>query len=134
MMLIEVGNYLKTAGVVGAEGESWWVGSEPDGHDEPVIILYQYPAGEAEYVQDVMLPNQERAQIQVVARGIKYDEVELLAYRAWRALSIVRNATLSGVRYRSIMPNSSPGNIGRDSHDRVKVGFNATVEKEVTNA
>jgi hypothetical protein len=104
--------------------------------DEPdtVLVVYEYPGGPPEYVQESFSPIAESPQLQVVSRAARYEDAAALAFAAWRALAVVTNATLSGTKYRSIRPNSSPGIMRRDTNDRMLVFFNATVEKEVTLA
>lgn len=133
-MLTEIGDYLEVAGV-GTVNTPTAVGTifkstRPDTPDD-CLTLYQYNGNAPEYVQDVVGPDVEVPQLQVMARARSYPVAEQLAYAAWLVLSAVRNQVLGTVYFRSIMPNSSPGYLGRDANDRHLIGFNATVAKEV---
>lgn len=129
--LSEIGHFLESQGL-GTQGSTLFLGSRPDAPDT-VLAVYQYPSGSSpEYVQESFGPIAEKVQIQVVARSRDYAEAEQLAYQAWSALAAVTNAILSGTKYRKIIPNSSPGLLGRDTDDRLLVSFNATVDKEVS--
>lgn len=134
--LTELGDFLETLGI-GVQAPnpnaSLFLGSMPDEPDR-VLCLYEYPGGPPEYVQTSTTPVAERVQIQVVARDVKYEDAAYLAALAWSALAVLRNATLGATYYRSITPNHSPATMGRDSNDRPKVFFNATVDKEVSLA
>jgi hypothetical protein len=125
--LSELGDYLEGKSV----SAPVFLGSGPDDPDT-VLTLYEYPGGPPEYVQESQSPNAETAQIQVVARAVAYDEASALIAQAWAALASVINTTLSGTKYRSIRPNSSPAVMGQDSNGRMLLYFNATVEKEVS--
>lgn len=133
--LSEIGDYLEGLGLGSQSGNepTLRLGGLEDAPDD-VVCIYQYPGGGNEWVQDKILPVAERPQIQVVARAKRYQDAELKIDRAWQALAIVRNTTLSGTYYRSIEPNGSPGLLKRDEHGRTLLYFNATVEKEVTVA
>lgn len=104
-------------------------GSQPDEPDI-VFVLYEYPGNPPEYIQESFDPQWENPQIQVVARARSYDVAREMAQQAWSIFASITNADLSGVRYRSVRPNSSPFLIGRDPNDRLRVGFNMSVEKE----
>lgn len=130
--LTELGDFLEQQVAAFTQGQNLFLGSRPDEPDE-VLVVATYPGGEPEYVQNSPSPNQEKPQIQIIARGGPGDYAgpDLLAARAYKVLATVKNATLSGTKYRKIWP-TSPGVIGRDSNDRILIGFNATVEKEVS--
>lgn len=133
--LTELGDYLSTAlgltqGSAADPDGNLFLGTRPDAPDY-VLVVYQYPGGEPEYVQNQFTPNVERPQIQVVARAKDYDTADRLCARAWAALAPVRNTTISGTKYRSIVAQGR-GLIGVDTNDRPLVAFNATVEKEVS--
>lgn len=135
--LSEIGDLLATAlgltqgSAADADG-NLFLGVRPDA-PSLCLVVYQYPGGDSEFVQNHAAPNAERAQIQVVARGESndYESADRLCARAWNVLAPIRNATLSGTKYRSIMAQNR-GLIGVDSNDRPLVAFNATVEKEVS--
>lgn len=130
--LTELGDYLEDAGV-GTQGTDLFLGSRPDEPDT-VLVVYQYTGGPPEYTQDSFGPSIERPQIQILARAPSYEAADALAWLSWSALSQITNAVLSGVKYLSVRPNSSPGMMGRDTNDRLMVSFNATVEKEAVLA
>lgn len=130
--LAEIGAFLEGLGI-GLEGTDMFLGKRPDMPDT-ALILYEYPGLGPEYIQSSFNPISEVVQLQVVSRAKKYQDAHSRAAAAWTALAPVTNATLSGTYYRSIRPNASPGNMGTDSHDRVLVFFNATIEKEVSLA
>lgn len=136
-MLAELGDFLETAGVVAAQSGSTeprlFLGSIADTPDQ-ALCIYEYPGGAPEYVQNSFAPIAERAQIQVVARALDYDDARNLAAAAWTALSALTNATLGITRYRSVRPNGSPAFMKRDTNDRVLIFFNASVDKEVSVA
>lgn len=127
--LDELKAYLVTALV--ADDDVIFMGSSPDFPDD-VLVIFEYPGNAPEYVQNSFDPAVEKPQIQVVARSKRYELAKAMADKAWVALARVTNTTLSGTRYRSVRPNGSPGLVGRDSGDRLRVGFNASVEKEVS--
>jgi hypothetical protein len=133
--LSELGDYLATAlgltqgSATDADG-NLFLGTMPDAPSF-CLVIYQYPGGESEYIQNQFTPNAEKAQIQVAARADDYDAADRLCARAWNALAPIRNAVISGTKYRSIMAQGR-GIIRVDSNDRPVVAFNATVEKEVS--
>lgn len=128
--LSELGDYLSTTLSL-IQSTQLFLGSRPDAGNDPILVIYQYPGGDPEYVQNKFTPNVERAQIQVVARAEDYDAADRLCARAWAALAPIRNVTISGTKYRSIMVQGR-GVIGVDTNNRTLVAFNATVEKEVS--
>lgn len=127
--LTEIGDYLQSLGF-GVQNTDLFLGILPDGPDE-LIVLTQYYGNAPEYIQERMLPNAESLQLQVVIRSRRYEVAEAKAYRVWRALASVTNQTLGGTKYRSIKPNGSPALLSYDASERVRIFFNATVEKEV---
>lgn len=127
--LDELKDYLADATTV--DEDIIFKGSSPDAPDD-VLVLYEYPGNAPEYVQESFDPSQEKPQIQVVARSKRYEVAKERADIAWQALARITNATLGSTRYRSVRPNGSPGLIRRDANDRLLVGFNASVEKEVS--
>lgn len=129
--LDELGAFLEDDDVA-TVGTDLFLAVRPDKPDT-CLSLFLYPGGPPEYVQSSYAPNAERVQLQVVARAVHYEDAEALAISAWKVLSVVVNATLSGTHYRSIRPNNSPASMGRDQSDRSLVFFNATVEKEVSS-
>ena len=133
MLLDEVGAYLEVQGVATLE-QDLWLGSRPEEGTDPIIVVAEYPGQAPEYQNDSTAgfgPVRENPQLQIMGRGEDYQAVRAKVQAAWIALSKVTNQVLSGKRYLSIRPNSSPALIGRDQSDRVLVGFNATVNKEV---
>jgi hypothetical protein len=131
--LSEIGDFLDGLGVASQDGpnKNLFLGGRSD-HPDTVLALYPYPGGAPEYVQNSFSPSTERVQLQVVARAVRYEDADRLISLAWAALAAITNATISGTKYLSIRPNSSPGLMGRDANDRVILFFNATVEKEVS--
>lgn len=132
--LTELGDYVEMHVVGLVQAQTLFLGSRPD---EPnvMVAIYEYPGGVPEYVQEKMLPNAEKPQIQVVARSDSngdYNAADRLIHLVWNALAGIRNTTIGGTKYRSIIPAGSPGIIGRDTNDRVLIAFNATVDKEVS--
>ena len=131
-VLEELGAYLVGQNVSVGLGTDLFLGARPDTPDN-CLTLYEYPGGgRPEYVQEKSTPDIEMALIQVVGRGRTYQDTRALVKLAWVALTRVFNLTLSGIRYRSILVNGSPGLLGRDSNNLYLVAFNATVDKEVS--
>lgn len=132
--LKELGDYLEARPTLAgfAQGVKLFLASMPDAPDE-LIVIYQYPGGANEYIQNSFVPYNTRPQIQVVARASEgnYDRADTICSLAWNALVVVRNAVLSGTKYRSI-ECTERGSVGVDSNDRPLVAFNATIEKEVS--
>lgn len=130
--LKELGDYVESRLVGYPQGEKLFLGRRPDAPDV-VVTIYQYPGGTVEHVQEKFSPNSETCQIQVVARGADgdYDSADRACALVWNALASVRNAVLGGTKYRSIVPTGR-GSMGTDTNNRPLVGFNATVEKEVS--
>lgn len=128
--LSDLGQYLETAGIAVQETDLF-LGSLPD-YPDHCLCIYQYSGGMPDYIQDSFTPSVEKPQIQVVARDLRYEVAEALAYQAWMSLAAINNATLSGTRYLNVRPNGSPALMRRDTNDRLLVSFNATVEKEVS--
>lgn len=128
-VLFELGQYLEDMGV--ATHNVLFLGSRPEEPDT-VLVVYEYPGGAPQYVQEHAAPIIERPQIQVVSRALKYEDADALIHDAWLALASIANAVLGGVKYLSVRPNGSPGILDRDHHDRVLLFFNASVEKEVS--
>lgn len=128
--LSELGDYLEGLGIA-SSAVDLFLGSRPEKPDK-VLVLYQYPGGPPEYVQNYFSPIAEVVQIQVVSRALRYEDAEALIYAAWTALAPITNTTLGGTFYRSVRPNNSPALMARDPSDRVILFFNATVEKEVS--
>jgi hypothetical protein len=132
--LTELGDFLEAMGVAVQAPDAaanLFLGSRPDVPDT-VLVLYEYPGSDPEYVQNSFFPIAEMPQIQVVARANRYEDASDLAWAAWSALAPVTNATLGTTYYRSIRPNGSPAILMRDTNDRVLLFFNASVEKEVS--
>jgi hypothetical protein len=131
MMLDEITTYLESQNVA-VFGRNLFAGTRPEEPDEVLVVL-EYPGMPPEYQNDGSStgPVREQPQIQVTARGHDYESVRQLIQAAWVALSKVTNQVLTGKRYLSIRPTSSPAAIGRDSNDRVLLSFNASVYKEV---
>jgi hypothetical protein len=132
MLLDEVGAYLE-AQQVGQKGNDLFLGTRPEDPDYTILTVSEYPGMAPEYQNDGAStgPVRERPQLQIIGRGADYESVRAKVQQAWVALSRVTNQLLSGVRYLEIRPNSSPALIGRDQNDRVLIGFNASVTKEV---
>jgi Bacteriophage minor capsid protein len=132
MMLTELANYLDSLNVA-KMGQNLFTGTRPEEPDE-VLTLHEYPGQAPEYQNDGAFaggPARERPQVQVMGRGKDYESVRAMVQAAWVALAKVTNTRLSGVWYQEIRPSSSPALIGRDGNDRVLIGFNASVVKEV---
>lgn len=131
-VLTELGDHLENLGIAAQSGagHNLFLGSMPDSPDE-IIVLYTYPGGKPEYVQDSAGPIAERPQIQAVTRAKTYEAAEALAWRVWSAFSVLTNVTLGATRYRSVRPNGSPALLKRDTDDRVLIFFNSSVDKEV---
>lgn len=129
--MTEIGEYLDAHGIGNLDSAPplTYLGSKPDDPDE-ILVLTPYPGGPPEYTQDSTFPICERIQMQVLARARTMQRAEVLAYSAWNALAVVRNSTLSGTYYRSIVPNASPAMLGFDHRNRAQVFFNMLVEKE----
>lgn len=128
--LADLGDYLEDEGL-GVLASTLFLGSQPDDPDQ-ILSVAQYPGNPPAYVQDSDTPTRERPQIHVAARAVKFEDADDLAMRAWLALSRVHNTIINSVRYLWVRPNTSPALIRRDTNDRVIVGFNASVEKEVS--
>jgi hypothetical protein len=131
MLLTELANFLEQQNVA-KKGRNLFVGTRPEEPDE-LITLHEYPGMAPEYQNDGRSagPVRERPQVQVMGRGKDYESVRALVQSAWVVLSKVTNQTIGGVWYQEIRPSSSPALIGRDANDRVLIGFNASVVKEV---
>jgi len=131
MLLTELTNYLEAQGVA-KKGNNLFAGLRPEEPDE-VLVLHEYPGMAPEYQNDGQStgPVRERPQVQVMGRGKDYESVRAMVQAAWVALGKITNVTLSGARYIEVRPSSSPALLGRDSNDRVLIGFNASVIREV---
>jgi hypothetical protein len=132
MLLTEVATYLQAEGVA-QMGQTLFTGMRPETPDE-CLTIHEYSGQGPEYQNDGSHaggPARERPQLQVMGRGKDYESVRAMVQAAWVALARVTNRMLSGVWYQEIRPSSSPALIGRDSNDRVLIGFNASVVKEV---
>lgn len=127
--LTDVAELLESRGI-GVRGETLFLSTRPDDPDE-LICVFQYRGRPPEYVQESYMPIAEYPQIQIVTRSYDPERAEELAYKAWRAIAAITNATLSGTRYRSIRPDASPALLGRDASERILFVFNAAVDKEV---
>lgn len=124
--LSEIGDYLEVEGVA-----NLFLGSMPDTPDD-VVVVYQYPGGPPEYIQESFTPSREKPRIQVVARATRYEDADKAATEVWSILASITNQVLGSTKYLSIRPDDSPAIMGRDTNDRLKVYFNAAVDKEVS--
>lgn len=133
-VLTELGDYLVAHGIgnMTSSPPTLYLGSHPDMPDR-LITLTEYPGGPPEYDQGSTFPIAEVVNVQVVTRALRYQDADEDARKVWSALCVITNATLSGTYYRSVRPHSSPGLMGRDSHDRVRIYFNMSIEKEVSD-
>lgn len=132
MLLDEVGTYLQQQQVASLDRDLF-LGTRPEEPEFTILVVSEYPGMAPEYQNDGSStgPARERPQLQVMGRGRDYESVRALVQSAWVALSRVTNMVLSGKRYLEIRPNASPALLGRDQNDRVLIGFNASVVKEV---
>jgi hypothetical protein len=133
MILNELAHYLETENVARLDS-NLFLGLRPEDGPDEILTLHEYPGMAPEYQNDGANaggPARERPQVQVMGRGKDYESVRAMVQAAWVALSRITNRTLDGVRYLEVRPSSSPALIGRDGNDRVLIGFNASVVKEV---
>lgn len=128
--LDELATRLQSAGV-GVVGATLFKGRRPPAPDACVTIN-EYYSNAPEFILASSVPNAERPQVQVMARGTDYEATMAKAKAAWSSLAAVANMTLSGTFYRHILVNGSPAHIGNDENDRFLIGFNVTVEKDVS--
>lgn len=130
--LTEVGNLLQARNC-GVLQTSLFLGQAPMAPDDALIVT-PFPAASdsPEYVQESYMPIAETVHMQILSRSKSYSSAEELAYRAWRALAVIVNATLGSTKYRSIKPLGSPVFMGRDQEDRALIGFDVIVDKEVS--
>lgn len=131
MLLTDLGIYLEQQ-QVGKRGVDLFLGTRPE-DPEQLLAIHEYPGQAPEYQNDGSTPgpSREHPQVQVMGRGRDYEMVRAMVQLAWVALSRVTNQVINGTRYLEIRPSSSPALIGRDASDRVLIGFNASVHKEV---
>jgi len=131
MLLTDMALYLEAQGVA-KRGNDLFAGTRPEEPDQ-VLTVWEYPGMAPEYQNDGAStgPVRERPQLQVMGRGKDYESVRAMVQSAWIALGRVTNQVINGTRYIEIRPSSSPALIGRDSNDRVLIGFNASILKEV---
>lgn len=129
-LLDEVSTYLQSQGV-GTVNRDLFLGLRPAEPPE-CLTLAEYAGNAMTYVQERADPLYESPQLQVIARSADYMRARTLAKSAWSVLARLTNSILSGTRYLSIRPNSSPALIGRDQNGLILIGFNCTVEKEVS--
>ena len=108
-----------------------FVGSRPEKPDD-CLTLYAYPGLAPEYVQEDFSPKYEHPYVQVLVRGRVYADADYKIHQAWNALCTLTNASLGGVRYKSVRPLASPALMGRDINDRTMLFFNLAIMKEVS--
>jgi hypothetical protein len=126
--LDEVGAYLAANGF-GTLAREIWLGRRPESPNS-VITLIEYPGNGPTLVQEGMVG--DNPMLQLTVRDTVYEAAADLAYRIWRFLALKTNVMLGSTRYLSLRPTASPALMGRDSSNRVLLGFNVAIMKEVS--
>ncbi len=136
MLLDDLGDLLSTGGIgtVGSTSDyGIFLGRMPDAPDKAVSIIetggiapYRRMTGTA---GDVVA---ERPRVQVVVRSDQYSTGREKANDAWKLLESLPERTINGTRYLYAEAVQSVFVIGRDENDRVLLGFNLDIVKEVT--
>lgn len=126
MILQEIAEYLQDQGL-GLRSSTIFLETTPDKPDV-CIVLFTYPgqAGMRTHSGDGV--DYERPNLQVKTRGDSLTAFNL-AMDVHHALSLVKNMTLSGVRYLSIEPMQSPYQVPADQNGRKQYQLNAQVVK-----
>lgn len=130
MLEDEIATYLLQAGLGTPDVDLFEIRS-PDKPDS-VIVVRGYPGLPPGKTQGTPGISLEHPNLQITVRDPASDVAMNRAMNVYKALQIVRNQLLSGVRYMHITPLSQPGLIGFDQNGRTEVGFNSQVEKEVS--
>jgi predicted sugar kinase len=128
----EIADLLEDASV-GTVGTNIFKGQMPPAPDTCVAII-ETPGREPEHHFGSNGIAIEYPRVQIRCRGAQQDYATpaALAQTAYRAMAAVANDVLNGTRYLSIDPLQAPFLIDRDPQNRLIVGFNAQLTKEVS--
>lgn len=128
----EIADFLEDASV-GVVGTTIFKGQMPATPDTCVAII-EYPGREPEHHFASNGIAVEYPRVQIRCRGAQQDYATpaALAQTAYRAMAAVANTLLNGTRYLSIDPLQAPFLMDRDGQNRLIVGFNAQLSKELS--
>lgn len=116
---------------VGVLGTSLVVSSKsliPAG-DGPIVSLTETGGSGPQFVQNSSTAAVQRPTVQVVARASTYLAAAAKARAAYDAL-LLYNTSLSGTRYKRLLPLQEPFDMGLDAAGRPMVAFNVMAERQ----
>jgi hypothetical protein len=127
MILIEIAAFLQAQGI-GEVDHDIFMGARPETPDACLTVA-ERPSLPPMSIQGNLLA-MERPRLQIICRGAADDYLgpRTLAERAYRALALILNSTLTNTYYQSVIP-SPPFVIGRDANARYLICVNAEVTK-----
>lgn len=130
-LLVDIGTYGAANGG-GTVGTTIYEGQMPAEVDAG-ICLNEYGSEEPEYVLDVSGVYIEHPRFQVYCRHTDFATGRALIETWYRALALIVNQTLSGVKYLRVEPLQSPFSVNppRDAQGRWEWMFNCRTEKEL---
>lgn len=129
-VLDEIATYLQGAGV-GTLAVDLFESRMPDDPDTCVAVL-EYQGAPGSYIMEQSFAAWEKPRIQVRARAKDYATAQGLITTAYRQIDILKNATLSGVRYLGGFPLQPPFVFERDALERTVMCFNAELWRTLT--
>lgn len=98
---------------------------------DTMTALYEYGGMDPVTTLGSTLPEMERPRIQVVSRAKSYRDARTLIDVAWRALcGVIGHEFTAGIKT-TLEPVQSPFVMGRDDADRVRIGVNFQVHRDV---
>ncbi len=124
---VDVATYLASPGfAIGDLGTVVYYGRLPDSPATACAVL-PYSGRQGDYVMEQTHVAIEYPRLQILSRAATFDEAEVIAAKAYRALDGVVNLLLGGLRYLKIMPLQPPFVLERDANDKVVLAFNVEV-------
>ena len=132
MLCSEVAKFLSDNGLGRVGDDIGW--SRSSDALIPQTTLYEMQGGTVGRTQNDPGVAREMPRLQVIAKAPSYDDARQRAEAAYQVLATVKNQTLSGVFYLSIVPQSPPYDLGRDANDQAMLAFSCTVDKRPSPA
>ena len=129
MLLKDLGMALEKNSL-GILGTSIFLGDMPDEAPDACIGLFEYPGSPASLTSTGVAV--ERPRVQILVRDVDYYSARQRAEQIYQLLNATGEFHLNGTKYLWIEALSPPFFLSRDTADRVKIGCNYMVVKELT--
>ena len=127
MLLEELALFLEQRSI-GTRGTDLFTGLLPETPDSAVALL-ERGGSQPGFVLDLVGVNMENPAVSVWARDASYVTARIKSQDAMDALAGINNTFLSGVKYLTATPSSSPFLLKRDENDRFVIAFNVHITK-----